>query len=404
MNLTDILSHHVAHFGDEVALEYAGAETTWSQLLDRTERMAAALRDLNVARGDVVGVLLHNSDRFLEVMHAIAHLGAVFMPLNWRLAGPELSYIVQDATARVVISEADFSDRLGEIRGDLDCIYAAVGPVTPERWTDLDALAVRAHPERAAAILDASDLLRLMYTSGTTSRPKGVMLSYGNLIAKCSAHIVEYRMTHDAVGLACGPLYHVGTLDMTTTNLMYLGSRVHVQRRFDAARVLEAIERHAITHVWLAPAMVRAVLDNPDIVGRDLSSVEMIIDGGEKMPLPLIERVLNAFPNAWFADAYGLTETMSGDTFLDKGRERHKLGSVGRAVLHTEIRVVDESGSDVPAGEQGEIVIRGPRPAWGTGATRPPRPRASVTGGSIPATWACWTRMATCSCSTASRT
>jgi acyl-CoA synthetase (AMP-forming)/AMP-acid ligase II len=140
---------------------------------------------------------------------------------------------------------------------------------------------------------------------------------------------------------------------------------VHVQRRFDAGRVLEAIERQRITHLWLAPAMVRAVVDDPAIDHRDLSSVAMIIDGGEKMPLPLIERVLQAFPNAWFADGYGLTETMSGDTCLDKGRERHKLGSVGRPVLHTEIRVVDETGQDVPAGERGEIIIRGPKTCAG---------------------------------------
>jgi acyl-CoA synthetase (AMP-forming)/AMP-acid ligase II len=364
MNLTDILVHHAAHFGDEVALEHEGVQTSWSALLEGTRRTAGALRELGVARGDVVAVLLHNSDRFLEVMHAISHLGAVFMPLNWRLAGPELQYIVQDATARVLISEAEFAPTLDALRGDLDCTYVALGAV-PDGWTGLDDVAADAQPEHAAAVLEPGDLLRLMYTSGTTSRPKGVMLTYGNLTAKCAAHVVEYRMTHEAVGLACGPLYHVGTLDMTTTNLMYLGARVHVQRRFDAGRVLEAIERQRITHLWLAPAMVRAVVDHPDVETRDLSSVAMIIDGGEKMPLPLIERVLEAFPNAWFADGYGLTETMSGDTCLDKGRERHKLGSVGRPVLHTEIRVVDELGQDVPAGERGEIVIRGPKTCAG---------------------------------------
>jgi fatty-acyl-CoA synthase len=365
MNLTDILAHHAAHFGGEVALEHEGVETTWSQLLEGTRRTAGALRELGVSRGDVVAVLLHNSDRFLEIMHAISHLGAVFMPLNWRLAGPELSYIVQDATARVMISEAEFGPTLDAIRSDLECTYVAAGATVPEGWTGLDEVAAGAQAEHAAAVLEHGDLLRLMYTSGTTSRPKGVMLTYGNLLAKCSAHVVEYRMTHDAVGLACGPLYHVGTLDMTTTNLMYLGARVHVQRRFDAGRVLEAIERQRITHLWLAPAMVRAVVDDPAIGQRDLRSVAMIIDGGEKMPLPLIERVLEAFPNAWFADGYGLTETMSGDTCLDKGRERHKLGSVGRPVLHTEIRVVDEAGQDVPAGERGEIIIRGPKTCAG---------------------------------------
>ena len=107
--------------------------------------------------------------------------------------------------------------------------------------------------------------------------------------------------------------------------------------------------------------MIKLLVDHPEISTRDLSSVELIIDGGEKMPLPLIERVLAAFPNAWFADAYGLTETVSGDTFLDKGRMRDKLGSVGKPVIHTEVRVVDEHGASLPAGERGEVVLRGPK-------------------------------------------
>jgi acyl-CoA synthetase (AMP-forming)/AMP-acid ligase II len=365
LNLTDILAHHAAHHGDELALEFEGRETSWSELLSRTQAVAGALRDLGVGRGDVVAVLLHNSDRFLEVMHAVSHLGAIFMPLNWRLAGPELAFIVDDATAALVVSEEEFADKLAEIRADLTCPYvAALGPV-PEGWGSLEEAIAAAAPVGQPVRLGPSDVLRLMYTSGTTSRPKGVMLTYGNLWAKCAAHIVEFRMTHDAIGLACGPLYHVGTLDMTTTNLMYLGARVHIQRRFEAAAVLEAIERLAVTHIWLAPAMVRALVDHPDAQHRDLSSIVQIIDGGEKMPLPLIDRVLSTFPNAWFADAYGLTETLSGDTVLDKGRERHKLGSVGRPVLHTEIRVVGEDGRDVPTGEPGEILIRGPKTAAG---------------------------------------
>jgi fatty-acyl-CoA synthase len=362
MSLTDILSHHAAHFGDEVALEFDGVRTSWSQLLQGTRRTAGALRGIGVGRGDVVAVLLHNSDRFLEIMHAVSHLGAVFMPLNWRLAGPELSYIIDNATARVVISEAEFAPVLEAIHMELrDTQYVAVGPEVPAGWGDLRELTLAAAPVDEAEVMKDTDLLRLMYTSGTTSRPKGVMQTYGNLWAKCAAQIAEYRMTHDAVGLACGPLYHVGTLDMTTTNLMYLGARVHVLRRFDAAAVLESVERLRISHIWLAPAMVRAVVDHPDIDKRDLTSVEQIIDGGEKMPLPLIDRVLRAFPKAWFADGYGLTETMSGDTCLDKGKERDKLGSVGRPVMHTELRIVDALGHPVPAGERGEIIIRGPK-------------------------------------------
>jgi acyl-CoA synthetase (AMP-forming)/AMP-acid ligase II len=116
-----------------------------------------------------------------------------------------------------------------------------------------------------------------------------------------------------------------------------------------------------VTNLWLAPVMVNAVLQTEGIERYDLSSVRVLVDGGEKMPLQLIERVLSTFPNAWFADAYGLTETVSGDTFLDKGRLTEKLGSVGKPVLHTEVRIVDELDGPVPAGVHGEIVVRGPK-------------------------------------------
>lgn len=365
MNLTDILTHHAAHYGDELALEFDGIETTWSELLDTTQRLAGALSDLGVRAGHVVAVLLQNSDRFVEIMHATSHLGAIFMPLNYRLAGPELAYILDDATAGLLISEACFDDKLAGIRAEVGCRYVAARGPAPAGWTSLDEVLTAAVPVPEPEDMTPNAVMRLMYTSGTTSRPKGVMLSYANLWAKNAAHIVEFRLTHDAIGLACGPMYHVGTLDMTTTNLMYLGARVHIQERFDATAVLAAIERLNISHIWLAPAMIRALVDHPDVGSRDLSSVVQIIDGGEKMPLPLIDRVLAAFPQAWFADAYGLTETLSGDTVLDKGRERHKVGSVGRPVLHTEIRVVDADGRDVAAGEPGEIIIRGPKTSLG---------------------------------------
>jgi fatty-acyl-CoA synthase len=360
MGLTDVLLHHSERFPDRSALEFEGRETTWASLLEETQRSAGALAAAGVGSGDVVAVLLHNSDRFVELMHAISHLGAIFMPLNWRLARPEIEYILDHAGAKAIVSEPELEEGVPPEPGS-DCRRLRVEGESSGGWQSLEELRADAAPLPDAAEVDDDSVHRLMYTSGTTARPKGVMITYRNLYAKNVSHVVEFGLTAGDIGLACGPLYHVGALDLTTTTLMYVGGANHVLRRFDPAAALDAIERHRISHVWLAPAMINAILAEPGLDQRDLSSVRLIIDGGEKMPLPLIERVLGAFPNAWFADAYGLTETVSGDTFLDKSLAREKIGSVGTPVIHTEVRIVDSEDRPLPAGTPGEIVIRGPK-------------------------------------------
>jgi fatty-acyl-CoA synthase len=187
------------------------------------------------------------------------------------------------------------------------------------------------------------------------------MLTHANLAWKNYAHISEFGFTAADVGLACGPLYHVGALDLVTTTMIAVGATTVIHPVFDAEAVVDEIERSRVTLVWAAPAMVRAMLDVPGIDERDLSSVRAIIAGGEKMPIPTIERLRTTFPSAWFADAYGLTETVSGDTFLDRESTVSKLGSVGRPCLYLELDIWDEDGASLPAGEPGEVVLRGPK-------------------------------------------
>jgi len=229
----------------------------------------------------------------------------------------------------------------------------------PAGWTALADL--RSDPPGDSAAVAGDDVHRLMYTSGTTGRPKGVMITHANLAWKNLAHLVEFGFTSADLGLACGPLYHVGALDLTTTTLIAAGATVILHRAFDAGAVVDELERSRVTTVWLAPAMVNAIMALPDVEQRALSSVRVIINGGEKMPIPLIERIQRTFPSAWFADAYGLTETVSGDTFLDRDSIVTKLGSVGRPCLHLELDIWDDQGRSAPAGERGEIVMRGPK-------------------------------------------
>ena len=365
LNWVAVLEHHARRRPDAPLAVSDGRTVSYCEILAWTRHLAAGLADRGVDRGDVVGLLSYNSLEFLATIFAANTLGAVAMPVNWRLAGPELRYLLEHSGARAFVCDADLVE-LGEAASaGLDQPLARVIVPTPEvtgagGWEPFDALAA-ADPVGERTPTGGDDVHRLMYTSGTTGRPKGVMITHANLAWKNHAHVTEFGFTADDVGLACGPLYHVGALDLVTTTMIAVGATTIVHRSFDAARVVDEIERSRVSLVWMAPAMLRAVLDEPGVEERDLSSVRAIIAGGEKLPIPFIDRLERTFPSAWLADAYGLTETVSGDTFLDRASVRTKLGSVGRACLYLDLEIWDEQGMPVPAGERGEVVLRGPK-------------------------------------------
>ncbi|WP_406452369.1 long-chain fatty acid--CoA ligase [Streptomyces sp. NBC_01622] len=365
-NFASILDYHLAQRPEAVAVVQDERSLTVRQLHERVNQLTAGLAELGVGRGDVVGLLLYNQPEFLELVYATNRLGAVFLPLNYRLSEEEWQYILGHAQAKVIVTEPEFVRAVERSAGcltDLEHRILIGGGEPPEEpWTDYEELLARHKGERVEPVdVQLDDLQRLMYTSGTTSRPKGVRITYGNLEAKNLAHIVHFGLTAADTTLVCGPLYHVGGLDMPALGVLHAGGSVVLQRKFDPQGALDAIEKHRVTNVWLAPAMVNAVLEVPDREEYDTSSVRFILGGGEKTPEPVLRRIMTAFPNAWFADAYGLTETVSGDTFLDREHALSKLGSVGRPVPHTRVRIVDDTGAEVPAGELGEITLRGPK-------------------------------------------
>jgi acyl-CoA synthetase (AMP-forming)/AMP-acid ligase II len=356
-----VLAHHADRVPDQ-PLARCGKETvSYGEMAARSAALAGGLKDCGVGPGDVVGLLSYNCIEFLETIFAANHLGAIAMPINWRLAAPEIRYLLEHSQARALVCDGDLRPLADAATADMEGSLARViiGGAAPG-WTPLADVRAAADPV-ARADGSGDDVHRLMYTSGTTGRPKGVMITHANLAWKNFAHLVEFGFTRTDLGLACGPLYHVGALDLTTTTLIAAGATTIIHRTFDAAAVVDEIERSRVTTVWLAPAMVNAIMALPDVERRDLSSVRVIINGGEKMPVPLIERLQRTFPAAWFADAYGLTETVSGDTFLDRESIVTKLGSVGRPCLFLELDLWDDAGRSLPAGEPGEIVVRGPK-------------------------------------------
>jgi len=362
MSWVGVLEHHASRTPDKPLAVFGDDTVTYRGMVDRAAAVAAGLEVRGVGSGDVVGLLSYNSIEFLTTIFAANHLGAIAMPINWRLAAAEVRFILEHSRARAFVCDGELLELANEATGTLHadlirvCI-AAQADAGWERFADLEGTSARV----PRAHVEGDDIHRLMYTSGTTGRPKGVMITHANLAWKNYAHITELGFTAADVGLACGPLYHVGALDLVTTTMIAVGATTVIHRTFDAAQVVDEIERSRVTAVWAAPAMVRAILDVPGVEARDLASVRVIIAGGEKMPIPFIERLRRTFPSAWFADAYGLTETVSGDTFLDRDSTVTKLGSCGRPCQYLELDIWDEDGASLPPGRPGEVVLRGPK-------------------------------------------
>ena len=369
INLTTVFRRHAQVLGHAEAVMDAGSQVrySWREFDARIDAAAGVLRELGVGRGDIVAILLFNRFEFLEVAFGANRLGAVFLPLNWRLAGDEFRYILDHAGAKALVSEPNFYAVVEGIRAQLSSLTTFISTgneAAPPGWVSY-AEAMAAQEAIGERIEDAAtgedDLHRLMYTSGTTARPKGVQITYGNVLWKNLSHIVEFGLTNQDRTLIVGPMYHVGALDLPTTGVLHAGGSVVILPKFDVTHVLDVIEGERPTNMWLAPSMVNLLLQRDDLLQRDLRSVRLIIDGGEKMPVGLVQRLLDSFPEARFADAYGLTETVSGDTFLDKRSTIEKLGSVGKPVVHLELRIIDSDGTPVGPGIEGEIQLRGPK-------------------------------------------
>ena len=276
---------------------FEGETTTYEEMAVRVAALASGLSRGGVARGHVVALLSYNCPEFLETIFAANYLGAIAMPINWRLAASEVRYILEHSGSRASCATSHSSTWPTRRRREWRTRFfepASRPPPPPggRRWAR-----VAGHPRRRAPVSAAADdIHRLMYTSGTTGRPKGVMLTHANLAWKNLAHIVEFGFTSADLGLACGPLYHVGALDLTTTSLIAAGATTIIHRVFDAAAVVDELRGIRASTVWPAPAMVNVIMALPGIEQRDLSSVRVVINGGEKMPIPLIERIQRVFP------------------------------------------------------------------------------------------------------------
>ena len=352
INLSSFIAFHAKRTPGRTALKYRGENIDYAAFDDRIRKVAGWLASRGIGRGDVVAVLMKNSAAFLELVFAASHIGAVFLPINFRLSADEVGYIVGNAGARLLIADEELASLAAGGAPVVLLDHAAQASITN--------MAADAVPVPPQPVLPA-DLMRLMYTSGTTDRPKGVMLSYENLYWKSADQTIALGLNADTRLLVVGPLYHVGALDLPGISVLWHGGMLSIHRNFEPEAALEAIEKEKLNAAWFAPVMTTAILTCPTRDRYDVTSLKWTIGGGEKTPEMRIRAFSEFFGNARYIDAYGLTETVGGDTFMEAGREIEKIGSTGRAIAHVEIEIRDDAGNTLPPGENGEICLRGPK-------------------------------------------
>jgi len=355
-NLSRLVRHHALREPDRAALVYAGHMVSYGEVWRRIGAVAGMLRARGVQTGDRVALLMKNSAAYIEIALAVSHVGAVLVPINFRLANDEVDFILRDSGAVLLFCDAELADWQAAV--------AAVVIVTPEAQSD-SALLAQGAGEAAMADVSENYLMRIMYTSGTTAHPKGVMHSYRNFYAKSGDHIVELGLSRETRLLVAGPLYHVGAFDLPGIALLWIGGMLCIQRDFDAGGALDLIAGHGLTGAWTAPVMAAALIDAQGQAPRDVATLQWLIGGGERTPEARIRAFAATFSNARYIDAYGLTETCGGDTLMEAGREIEKIGSVGRALSQVDIAIRDEAGAVLPAGEDGEVCIRGAKVTQG---------------------------------------
>ena len=351
--LSAAVCYHARVSPDRLALIYGRERVSYAALVERVQAAAGLLAARGIAKGDIVALLMKNSAAFIELALAASHIGAVLLPINFRLAAEEVGYILEHAGAKLLFVDEELLASAGG--------FAAKVSVDAAAQCDSRLLAQGAQPAIRGAALASGDLFRLMYTSGTTDRPKGVTHSYENYYWKCLDHIVTLGLCASDRLLVVGPLYHVGAFDLPGLGLLLAGGTLCVLRDFEPDAALELIQAERISCAWMAPVMLNRLLALPGRERYDVSSLRWSIGGGERTPEERIREFSSLFRHGRYIDGYGLTESCSGDTLMEAGMEIAKIGSTGRAVPHVGIEIRDDAGRVLAPGESGEVCLRGPK-------------------------------------------
>ena len=374
MNTTDFLSIGSAICPDRDLIIFDHQRWTFSQTSERVNRLAHALAKLGIKKGDRVGMLQVNCNQYIEAYFAAAKLGAIFVPLNFRAKSDELSYMVSNADAKLTFVGGRYLEMFNSILHGLSTVEHCVSlESVSDGCLYYEDLIASSTPDDLITEIDDDDVTILMYTAGTTGRPKGVPLKHSGFCAYALENVEPASPEIEERNLLTVPLYHVAGIQAMLAGV-YGGRTLVMMRQFEVKEWLETVQQEKATRAMLVPTMLKWVIDDPDFKKYDLKSLQVVTYGGAPMPFEVIKKAIQEMPWVRFINAFGQTETASTITTL--GPEDHRIegteeeiekklkrltSSIGKPLPDVQVKIVDEEGNTLPPLEIGEIFAKGPR-------------------------------------------
>jgi fatty-acyl-CoA synthase len=363
MNVGSLPAMQANKFPHRTALIYENRRFNYWEFNRRSSQFANALLQLGLEKGDRVTSLLYNSPELVEVFMGTARAGGVFTPINFRLTAEEVTYLVNHSDARIFVFGEDFFSLVGNILPRLPKVekFISVGKASLAQAIEYETLLRESRDEEPNIPIGEEDECQILYTSGTTGRPKGAVLTHGNILWNLVNTMLAREDKEGEIALVSGPLYHAAALNNHFLIRVALAGASVLMKHFDPRRFLEIIEREKVNVISGAPAMFHLLLNLPDVEKYDTRSITRCTLGSSTLPDETKKKLMKLFPNAGGVyDVYGATEVSPTLSVLKAADSFRKTACVGPPVPFLEVRIVDGQDREVPRGETGEIICRGP--------------------------------------------
>ncbi|MCP4757352.1 MAG: long-chain fatty acid--CoA ligase [Proteobacteria bacterium] len=361
MTLAVMLELVAQKYSEREAVLFEDARATYAQLDDAVNRRANALLQLGIGKGDHVGTLFSNCMEAIETFFAVWRIGAVLVPLNFRLSPSELAFVAKHSDLSSIVFLEHFAETVRTLRPDVPQVerFLYVGERSPSDFIDLETAVSESSSTATVVAVTGNDHATIIYTAGTTGIPKGVMATHGNWMWSVVNMVSSFPVSSEIKSLTVYPFFHAAAFANLLSGL-FMGAALFVAKAFDPQRILELIQEEGIGRLGNPPTVYNMILQVPGIDQYDLSSVRYLMSGSEVMPDEVRNKLKKVFPGAGIFDNYGMTETCGFQTSRSAEYTESKPYSVGLPAIALNLRLVDQQGLAVPAGEIGEITVRGP--------------------------------------------